>query len=114
MNKNSLRKKYISYRKKIPKNEFIQKNYNIFFQLRKVFFYYKKIYEKKYYHVFLPIRKYNEINTFIIIDFLLKKKNISPYHIQILINYLLIIVFLIRKLYYKKINMEFMSLYINV
>ncbi|WP_185870996.1 5-formyltetrahydrofolate cyclo-ligase [Blattabacterium cuenoti] len=74
MNKDSLRKKYISYRKKIPKNEFIQKNYNIFFQLRKVFFYYKKIYEKKYYHLFLPIRKYNEINTFIIIDFLLKKK----------------------------------------
>lgn len=71
MNKNKLRKKYLFYRKSFSKNEILKKSYDIFFKVKKLF-----IWNKKYYHIFLPIDKNNEINTFFIINFLLKKKNI--------------------------------------
>ncbi|WP_185867051.1 5-formyltetrahydrofolate cyclo-ligase [Blattabacterium cuenoti] len=68
MNKKKLRKKYFSMRKSISQNEIIKMSYEIFFQLKKILF----IWNKTYYHIFLPIRKYKEVNTFIIINFLLK------------------------------------------
>ncbi|AFJ90925.1 5-formyltetrahydrofolate cyclo-ligase [Blattabacterium sp. (Blaberus giganteus)] len=55
-------------RKSISQKEIIKMSYEIFFQLKKIFF----IWEKTYYHIFLPIREYKEIDTFIIINFLLK------------------------------------------
>ncbi|WP_185869517.1 5-formyltetrahydrofolate cyclo-ligase [Blattabacterium cuenoti] len=69
MNKKILRKKYFFYRNSFSKKEIQKMSYEIFFQLKKNF-----IWNKKYYHIFLPIRKYNEVETFIIINFLLKKK----------------------------------------
>ncbi|WP_185873759.1 5-formyltetrahydrofolate cyclo-ligase [Blattabacterium cuenoti] len=69
MNKKELRKKYLFYRKSLSKKEILEKSYKIFFQIKKIF-----LWDKTYYHIFLPIRKYNEINTFILINFLLKKK----------------------------------------
>ncbi|WP_185861177.1 5-formyltetrahydrofolate cyclo-ligase [Blattabacterium cuenoti] len=68
MNKKKLRKKYFYMRKYISHVEIIKMSYKIFFQLKKIFF----IWEKTYYHIFLPIREHQEINTFIIINFLLK------------------------------------------
>ncbi|WP_185864937.1 5-formyltetrahydrofolate cyclo-ligase [Blattabacterium cuenoti] len=66
-----IRKKYLFYRKYF----FTEKNINFF--SKKIFFQLKKlpIWNKKYYHIFIPIKKYREINTFIIINFLLKKKS---------------------------------------
>ncbi len=69
MNKKKLRIKYLFDRKSLSKKEILKKSYDIFFKLKKLF-----IWNKKYYHIFLPIQKHNEINTFIIINFLLKKK----------------------------------------
>ncbi|WP_185855966.1 5-formyltetrahydrofolate cyclo-ligase [Blattabacterium cuenoti] len=69
MNKKELRNKYLSYRKSLSKKEIFKKSYKIFFQLKKL-----SIWDKKYYHIFLPIQEHNEINTFIIINFLLKRK----------------------------------------
>ncbi|WP_185864377.1 5-formyltetrahydrofolate cyclo-ligase [Blattabacterium cuenoti] len=73
MNKKELRKKYLSYRKRISQEKLIVKSHEILSKMKKVFFSYK-IFQKKYYHIFLPIQKNNEINTFIIIDFLLSQK----------------------------------------
>ncbi len=82
MNKKELRKKYFFYRKSFSKKEIFKKSYEIFLQLKKLF-----IWNKKYYHIFLPIQKHNEINTFIIIDFLFKKKSMSQFLIPIFMNY---------------------------
>ncbi|MDR1804615.1 MAG: hypothetical protein LBQ72_00095 [Flavobacteriales bacterium] len=71
MNKKELRKKYFLYRNSLSKEEVKKKSYEIFFQSKKL-----SIWDKKYYHIFLPIQKYNEINTFIIINCLIKKKSI--------------------------------------
>jgi 5,10-methenyltetrahydrofolate synthetase len=68
MNKEKLRKKYLHMRKSISHNKIIKMSDEIFFQLKKIFF----IWRKKYYHIFLPIREYKEVDTFIIINFLLK------------------------------------------
>ncbi|WP_185857863.1 5-formyltetrahydrofolate cyclo-ligase [Blattabacterium cuenoti] len=70
MNKKKLRKKYLHMRRYISQNEIRKMSYDIFFQLKKIFF----IWEKKLYHIFIPIQKFREINTFIIINFLLKKE----------------------------------------
>ncbi len=70
MNKQKLRDKYFSYRKSISKKKVIQMSHEIFSQIKNIFF----IWEKTYYHIFLPIQEYKEVDTFIIIDFLLKKK----------------------------------------
>lgn len=68
MNKKKLREKYFHMRKSISEKEIIKMSYEIFFHLKKIFF----IWKKTYYHIFLPIREYKEIDTFIIINFLLK------------------------------------------
>ncbi|WP_185865920.1 5-formyltetrahydrofolate cyclo-ligase [Blattabacterium cuenoti] len=68
MNKKKLRKKYFFYRKTLSQKEVFEKSYEIFFHLKKISF----IWEKKYYHIFLPIREYKEVDTFIIVNFLLK------------------------------------------
>ncbi|WP_185869346.1 5-formyltetrahydrofolate cyclo-ligase [Blattabacterium cuenoti] len=69
MNKKELRKKYFYYRQSLSKKEVLYNSYKIFSCLKKIFF----IWEKKYYHVFLPIRKYKEVDTFFIVNFLLRK-----------------------------------------
>ncbi|WP_341657996.1 5-formyltetrahydrofolate cyclo-ligase [Blattabacterium cuenoti] len=68
MNKKKLRKKYLHMRKSISRNRIRKMSSEIFFQLIKIFF----LWKKTYYHIFLPIRKHKEIDTFIIINFLLK------------------------------------------
>ncbi|WP_185849134.1 5-formyltetrahydrofolate cyclo-ligase [Blattabacterium cuenoti] len=68
MNKKKLREKYFHMRKSIPQKEISRMSYEIFFQLKKIFF----IWKKTYYHIFLPIYEYKEIDTFIMINFLLK------------------------------------------
>ncbi|WP_242673953.1 5-formyltetrahydrofolate cyclo-ligase [Blattabacterium sp. DPU] len=55
-------------RKSISQDKIIKMSYEIFLHLKKMFF----IWEKTYYHIFLPIREYKEVDTFIIINFLLK------------------------------------------
>ncbi|WP_185866495.1 5-formyltetrahydrofolate cyclo-ligase [Blattabacterium cuenoti] len=67
--KKKLRKKYFFYRKSLTKQEVLKSSYDIFIQVKKLFF----IWEKTYYHIFLPIKKYNEINTFLIANFLFQK-----------------------------------------
>ncbi|WP_185858435.1 5-formyltetrahydrofolate cyclo-ligase [Blattabacterium cuenoti] len=69
MNKEKLRKKYFFYRKSISQEEVTKMSYKIFFQIKKILY----LWEKKYYHIFLPIQKNKEVDTFMIIDFLLKK-----------------------------------------
>ncbi|WP_185850900.1 5-formyltetrahydrofolate cyclo-ligase [Blattabacterium cuenoti] len=64
-----LRKKYLFYRKKLSKIEVIKMSHDIFHLSKKLSFW-----NKNFYHIFLPIKKYNEINTFIITDFLLKER----------------------------------------
>ncbi|WP_341653586.1 5-formyltetrahydrofolate cyclo-ligase [Blattabacterium cuenoti] len=68
MNKKKLREKYLHMRKSISRKKIRKMSYEIFFQLKKIFF----LWKKTYYHIFLPIRKHKEIDTFIIINFLLK------------------------------------------
>ncbi|BBA17415.1 5-formyltetrahydrofolate cyclo-ligase [Blattabacterium cuenoti] len=68
MNKKKLREKYFHMRKSISVKEIRKMSFEIFFQLRKISF----IWKKTYYHIFLPIQKHKEIDTFIIINFLLK------------------------------------------
>ncbi len=68
MNKKKLRKKYFHMRKSFSQKEIIKMSNEIFSHLKNIFF----IWEKTYYHIFLPIREYKEVNTFIIINFLLK------------------------------------------
>ncbi|WP_185860619.1 5-formyltetrahydrofolate cyclo-ligase [Blattabacterium cuenoti] len=70
MNKKKLRKKYLYMRKSISQKEIRKMSYEIFFHLKEIFF----IWGKTYYHIFLPIREYKEVDTFIIINFLLKKE----------------------------------------
>ncbi|ACY40161.1 5-formyltetrahydrofolate cyclo-ligase [Blattabacterium sp. (Blattella germanica) str. Bge] len=69
MNKKKLRKKYFCYRQSLSQKEVFDKSYEIFFQMKKIFF----IWGRKYYHIFLPIRKYKEVDTFILVNFLLKR-----------------------------------------
>ncbi|WP_185872129.1 5-formyltetrahydrofolate cyclo-ligase [Blattabacterium cuenoti] len=69
MNKKKLREKYFLYRQSLSKKEVFKKSFEIFLRCKKILF----IWVKKYYHIFLPIQKYKEVNTFIIINFLLKK-----------------------------------------
>ncbi|AGW85909.1 5-formyltetrahydrofolate cyclo-ligase [Blattabacterium sp. (Nauphoeta cinerea)] len=68
MNKKKLREKYLCIRKSISRIEIIKMSYEIFFHLKKIFF----LWKKTYYHIFLPIHEYKEVDTFIIIDFLFK------------------------------------------
>ncbi|WP_341664798.1 5-formyltetrahydrofolate cyclo-ligase [Blattabacterium cuenoti] len=69
MNKKKLREKYLHMRKSISRNRIRKMSSEIFFQLKKIFF----LWKKTYYHIFLPIQKHKEIDTFIIINFLLRK-----------------------------------------
>ncbi|WP_185871555.1 5-formyltetrahydrofolate cyclo-ligase [Blattabacterium cuenoti] len=68
MNKEKLRAQYFYMRKSISQYEIMKMSYEIFFQLKKLFF----IWKNTYFHIFLPICEHKEVNTFIIIDFLLK------------------------------------------
>ncbi|WP_185876734.1 5-formyltetrahydrofolate cyclo-ligase [Blattabacterium cuenoti] len=70
MNKEEFRKKYFYYRQSLSQKEIFDYSYQIFLNFRKLFF----IWKKKYYHIFLPIKKYKEVNTFIFINFLQQKK----------------------------------------
>ena len=58
MNKNDLRKKYKLARRQLSKNEIDEKSLAIANQLLKL-----DIWDKTYYHLFLPIETQNEINT---------------------------------------------------
>ncbi|WP_185882846.1 5-formyltetrahydrofolate cyclo-ligase [Blattabacterium cuenoti] len=68
--KEKYRKYFLKYRKGFSSKEIIQMSYNIFLMTKNIFF----IWNYMYYHIFLPMDKYNEVHTFFIINFLLKKK----------------------------------------
>ncbi|WP_238785481.1 hypothetical protein [Blattabacterium cuenoti] len=69
--KEIIRKKYLFYRKHFYKSKILFNSYKIFMQLKQLI-----IWNHTYYHIYLPIKKQNELDTFIIINFLLKKKKL--------------------------------------
>ncbi|WP_185872677.1 5-formyltetrahydrofolate cyclo-ligase [Blattabacterium cuenoti] len=70
-NKEFMRKKYFFCRKHFSKTKILFNSHKIFMQLKKLM-----IWNKTYYHIYLPIKTNNEIDTFTIINFLIKKKKI--------------------------------------
>ncbi|WP_185873221.1 5-formyltetrahydrofolate cyclo-ligase [Blattabacterium cuenoti] len=70
--KSYLRKKYLLKRKNsFSKNDISYMSYKIFFNLKKI-----PIWNKKFFHIFLSIEKLNEVDTFIIINYIFNKKDI--------------------------------------
>ncbi|WP_185855432.1 5-formyltetrahydrofolate cyclo-ligase [Blattabacterium cuenoti] len=70
--KNILRRKYLQYRNCLSKKDISRISINIFYKVKKI-----SLWNKKYYNIYLPIKKLKEINTFIIINFLMNKgKNV--------------------------------------
>ncbi|WP_185877286.1 5-formyltetrahydrofolate cyclo-ligase [Blattabacterium cuenoti] len=65
--KKVIRKIYLQKRFFLSKKNIDNLSFKIFFQIKKI-----SIWDKKYYHIFLPIKKFNEVNTLIIVNFLLK------------------------------------------
>lgn len=70
MKKSELRKKYLELRRTLSKDEVLLLSEKIFKNFDLQF----KVSENQNVHVFLPIEKFNEVNTKIFIDFLWKRK----------------------------------------
>ncbi len=83
MNKEEIRKIYYMYRKKLSKKDIKKFSINIFKMLKNI-----PIWDNKYYHIYIPIKKLKEVDTYYIINFLLKKKKKLLYHILILLIFL--------------------------
>ncbi|WP_185877808.1 5-formyltetrahydrofolate cyclo-ligase [Blattabacterium cuenoti] len=71
-NKKYIRKIYLFNRiNHFSKNDIYNMSYEIFYRLKKI-----SIWEKNIFHIFLSIEKLNEVNTFMIVHHLLKKRKI--------------------------------------
>ena len=70
MKKSEIRKIYLEKRKSLSKDEVLSLSKLIF----KNFINHFKLIENQKVHIFLPIQKFNEINTFLFIDYFFKNK----------------------------------------
>lgn len=75
MYKKNLRKFYLSKRRELTLKNIFEASFNVFCLLKSI-----NIWGKYYFHIFLPIQKFNELNTYPIINYLFKlnKKIVVP------------------------------------